>query len=225
MSSSSDPIQAYMDVIQSDPIYQQTLADNAASLSAAGASLGTNVANLVVELGYVPDLGTIGQTLGLSPEMVNWLKSNVDWASVSKLADSANRNGTSLLSQLASEHKANQGSIKDVLAARGLYRSGGLSSDLGREASRFAGANFKALRDAGNSIGGLYGNYLGIKSGLDSANSQALADAYGRARDMYPDGVPDPAPVMPPVKPGDPGSDPAAWQYIRVPQPGPPKAV
>lgn len=217
-------IDDYMALIKGDPIYQQTLADNAANLSAAGANLGKNVANLVIELGYVPDLQTIGQALGLSPSIVGWLKSNVDWPTVSKLADQSNKNHTSLLSQLSDQHQTNVGGIKDSLAARGLYRSGGLSSDLGREAQRFTGANFNALRDAGNAIGGLYGDYLGIKSGIDTSNSDALRDAYERAREMYPNGVPATA-SMPPVVSGHPDTDPAAWQYIRIPHPGPFKAV
>lgn len=221
------PDDPYMDAIQQDPIYQQTVAGNAASLTAAGAQLGSQVANLVVQLGYVPDMKTIGQTLGLSPAVMDWLKTNVDWSTVGNLAQQANKNHTSLLSQLADQHAANQGSIKDLLAARGLYRSGGLSSDLGREAQRFQGANFNAFRSAAGSIGDLYGKYLDIKSGLDNSNNNALTDAYQRVQQMYPDGFPQQAAGAPagPVTPGDPKSDPAAWQYVRLPQPGPFKAV
>lgn len=222
---STTPSNPYMDAIQQDPIYQQELANNAASLAAAGAQLGQNVANLVVQLGYVPDMQTIGQTLGLSPQVMDWLKTNVDWKAVGGLAAEANKNHTSLLSQLADQHGANVHTVKDSLAARGLYRSGALGSDLGREAQRFTGANYNALRAAAGDINSIYGDYLGTKSGLDQANNQALQDAYQRVLDMYPNGFPSTPAAPGPVKPGDPQSDPAAWQYIRPPSPGPFKAV
>lgn len=184
-SASSSPSsltwQDYMRLIESDPVYQQTIANEKAASIADAGQLGSGILSALVNRGVVPDLAGIGSKLGLSPAVLDWIRNNVNLGQASALAASGNKAGTSLQSQLDQEHKTALGNISDTLAARGLLRSGATPELTGNEAQRYKLANYNADKALADYISGAYAAFTNNEHGRQGELTSALTDAYTRA--------------------------------------------
>lgn len=182
--------QDYMNLIQSDPIYQKSLEDANAASVADASNLGSGILSALVGRGVVPDLTSVASKLGLSPDVVNWISQHVDLGQATALANEANKSGVSAESQIEQAHKTAMGNIVDALAARGLLRSGATPELTGNEERRDTAARYAADKALADYISGAYSAFTNNERGRQDSLTSALTDAYQRAVTNLGSGMP-----------------------------------
>lgn len=182
--SLSDP-GYYMSLIQNDPLYKQTGADLSAAGVADAANTGAQVLRGLVDRGIVPDFGSIAGKLGLSPQIVDWIKNNVDIGQAKGLADQANASGVSQEAQLEHAHQLATGNISAQLAARGLLRSGANAFLNGEEQTKYTNAQHTADQQLADYISGAYQAFANAEQGRQAQLRQAASDAATRQQQIF----------------------------------------
>jgi hypothetical protein len=147
--------------------------------------------------GMVPDLASSGAKLGLSPQILDFIRKNVDLGQTKGLAEQANKSGVSQEAQLEQAHNLQVGSIRDQLAARGLYNSGALGSLLGQEEQQYTQGRYAADQQLADYIAGVYAAFANAEAQRQAQLRGALESAAERARAQQ-GSTPPPAGSTPP---------------------------
>ncbi|MBI3936420.1 MAG: hypothetical protein HY323_05540 [Betaproteobacteria bacterium] len=156
------PAQTWQDVIRSDPLYQQKAGDVSAAKASAAAGRAAAVRAALIRLGIVPDVNAAFASLGLPAQYQQWLGEDID-EPTRKLTES---NEFSFARQAAKQHAENLTALQDVLAAKGILRSGQTGFETGRESERYQGSLNDAVQQLLDFLGGQYGGYATTESGL-----------------------------------------------------------
>ena len=148
----------WQSLIQTDPTYQQYQLGQQAQSTADKASRNTGIFQQLAQFGAVPPggLGDLGD-FQLTPEQVAAIGAGT-------------QAGTSDVAQMQRAHDKNIQDLQDMLAARGVLRSGALGVGLNQEQTRYA-TDQQAQRE----------KLLGVLAGLQAAFAQAES---GRATDL-----------------------------------------
>jgi hypothetical protein len=186
----------FLNLINSDPVYTQDKADYSAQGIQDSQSAVSGIVRALVQRGIVPDLNNAAETLGLSSNVLNFLKNNVDFGRAATLAKQATDSGVSQEAQLQKQHTDNVSNIKSSLAARGLAESGAAPSLLGREADQYKVQRFGADRQTSDFINGAIAAFAQAERARQDALRQSASAAADRARQNMGSAPP---PVPPPA--------------------------
>jgi hypothetical protein len=186
-------IARYLAVLKNDPFYRQSVADVHAANAADSAQLGSGIMSALAARGSVPDLQAVAGQLGLSPQVIKWIMSNVDLGHASALASEGNAAGTTTQAQLDLAHNTNLENIGDSLAARGMLQSGATPQEEGAEAQNYKLGNFNADQALASYLNGAFSSFAAAKQKNALGLNTALQQAYQRALQFY--GTNPPPPV------------------------------
>lgn len=201
----------FTNAINSDPLYRQDKVDFSAQGIQDSQSAAANIVRSLVQRGIVPDMNAAGQSLGLSQNVLDFLKNNVDLGRASALARQATDSGVSQEARLALQHNQNVQGVKNSLAARGLAASGASASDLGREANQYKVQKFDADQQTADYINGAIAAFAQSERSRQDQLRQSAAAAAARQAQLFGSASPPAAPPTPPDAPNVASSD----QYLR----------
>jgi hypothetical protein len=161
---------SYLNILNSDPILQQTLADLQAGGISDRSQADTLSQRALVQFGEVPALE------GLDAKLAG-----PDFARIAgmarPLAEANTQSGMSVVARMERLRKDNVRAIKNALAARGALRSGEAGYQLGEEQNRYQTAQYDSRAQ-------LVDLLAGIEAGFANASRQRAgqqATAYGNA--------------------------------------------
>jgi hypothetical protein len=190
--------QSYMDILRSDPIYNQTLADLSAQGISDRSQADTLAQRALVQFGEVPALEGLDSRLA-GPEFGRI-------SGVARpLAEANTASGMSIVARMERLRKENVRAIKNALAARGALRSGEAGYQLGEEQQRYSTAQYDSRAQLVDLLAGIEAGYANAQR--QRAGQQAAAANQGMQQviQMYPNG-PAQAPAPPSVLNGYPGN-------------------
>lgn len=186
----------WRNLIESDPLYQQGLAD------LAGESIGDRARTLAGLRSALIRFGGKGIS-GLAGKLAPGWEDLLDQATAGA-AGAADAGGTSLAAQLEKAHKDRLLAEEDIRASKGILSSGQTGYEIGEENQR----NTIALNDAISTLldflSGLTGGYAGRESERSYRKGLLGDDAARRIRDIGLEPTPPPplpnfAPIFAPV--------------------------
>lgn len=134
-------------ILENDPNYQQFRGRQAGVSAAQKAARNAKIIKDLIAFGALPDLQ--GVDLG---------DFGIDEATRAAIAANTNPN-TSTTARLQREHAAGVQALQDMLAARGMLRSGSLGVGLGQEQERFTGAQTNARQQLLNLLAGYQSDF------------------------------------------------------------------
>lgn len=137
--------------LQSDPLYQQALAQINAAAGSDKSALQQAVNQLMIQYGITPDLQHAAGQLGLGGGALAHLLSMVDPATAKAAAENTAQ-GTSVLGALGRAYQTQLAGIKGNLAARGMLDSGENAFQMGQ-------SGLKYNQGVYNSLSRMLGNY------------------------------------------------------------------
>lgn len=165
----------YKSLIENDPFYQQAKADYTATGISNAAQRGQAIKKVFIDWGVLPDFTKTAAELGISQDAYDWLKADLADPNTAQYAATNEAQGLSRHARLDKANTQNIDSIRNALAARGMYQSGELGYGLTENAQQYKQASTDALS-----------NILGTVQ--DVSNRYAAADQQGR-RDLASAGV------------------------------------
>jgi hypothetical protein len=187
----------WQDIIAADPDYKQSLADILADSVGDRAGVDAALRSALVRYGGAGALrGMLGQLGGIGQ---GW-ESLLDEATLGG-AESADKSGTSLISQLDKAHRDKSLAEADIRAAKGLSQSSQSGYEIGEERQRDTIARSDALSQLLDFLREGIGGYAGRESQRNAARAAARRAAADRAVDL---GLEPPAPPPPPPPPPTP---------------------
>lgn len=175
----------FLNAINSDPLYGQDKTDAAANSVQDSQSAAANIVRSLVQRGIVPDMASAASSLGLSQNVLDFLKNNVDLGHASALAKQATDSGVSQEARLALTHNQNVQGVKNSLAARGLAASGASASDLGREANQYKVQKFDADQQTADYINGAIAAFAQSERQRQDSLRQSAAAAAARQQQLF----------------------------------------
>jgi hypothetical protein len=166
--------QSYMDILRSDPIYNQTLADLSAQGISDRSQADTLAQRALVQFGEVPALEGLDSRLA-GPEFGRI-------SGVARpLAEANTASGMSIVARMERLRKENVRAIKNALASRGALRSGESGYQLGQEQERYTTAQYDARSQLVDLLAGIEAGYANAQRGRSAAQGQAATQAMGSA--------------------------------------------
>lgn len=159
----------WQSLINSDYGYQNTLGKNLAASASDKATRNAGLIQGLINFGGLPNLA--GVDLG---------DFNID-PSVRAAIEANTSAGLSQTAELQRQHNKDVQDLQDVLAARGILRSGALGVGLGQEQTRYAGAQEDARQKLLALLGQLQGSFSAAEGGRASDLAAAASDAFDRA--------------------------------------------
>lgn len=184
----------FVNAINSDPLYNQDKSDFAAQGVQDSQTAAASIVRSLIQRGIVPDMNAAGSSLGLSQNVLDFLKNNVDLGQASALAKQATDSGVSQEARLALAHNQNVQGVKNSLAARGLAASGASASDLGREANTYKTQKFDADQQTSDYINGAIAAFAQASRQREDQLRQSAAAAAARQQSLLAGAVPPAAP-------------------------------
>jgi hypothetical protein len=201
--------QSYMDILRSDPIYSQTLADLSAQGISDRSQADTLAQRALVQFGEVPALEGLDARLA-GPEFARI-------SGVARpLAEANTASGMSIVARMNKLQKDNIRAIKNALASRGALRSGEAGYQLGEEQQRYATAQYDARSQLVDLLSGIE---AGVAAGARQ-RSGAQAGAAQTAFTNYAQSGYAPPPPPPPAAQFQQALRPAAEQALAAIRPG-----
>jgi hypothetical protein len=185
-----------MNILNSDPGYQQTLADLSAQGISDQAQADVLTQRGLIQFGEVPALEGLDLTLA-GPEFARI-------AGLARpLAEANTAAGLSVTARMEKLRQQNVRALKNALAARGALRSGETGYQLGEEQQRFTQAQYDARQQLVDFLGGIQAGLAAAKRQQAGLRAQAVEGAYGRgvASGAYPAPAPAPAAAAPAATP------------------------
>lgn len=148
------PGQSWADLIRSDALYQQGLADLGGEEVQAAAGRRSAIQRALIQMGLLTPgmLDSLRNSLGQNAPM---LAEDIDPNTVSLAA--ANQN--SVAAQMKRQHESNVLALQDVLAAKGMLRTGQTGYELGEEQRRMDQGSYDAINQLMDALGGVYSGY------------------------------------------------------------------
>jgi hypothetical protein len=160
-------------LIESDPLYHQTVLDIDAQRAADKAGLAAQRQGALVQYGAIPDLtnslGLVGDDL--PGEITDTIR---------QLAQQNTSAGLSTTARLQQAYQDLVGQTKNDLTARGLLSSGETGYQLGRAQLGFTQQQSDALQQLLSTLAGYENGYLGNESARIAALRQSAGEAAGR---------------------------------------------
>lgn len=167
-------------LVGQDGAYQQANADYTAALAAAAGNRDAAINAALINYGAVPDIGSIGQQLGLSQDQINAITGGIGSAT-SQLANQYTQSGDSVLGQLNQAHQRAIDTLRAQLAGRGTLESGATGVGLGLEGQNYQQNMSKAYQALMQSLLGYENNYDTTAERARNALENAASAAYNRA--------------------------------------------
>ena len=173
---------SYLNLLNSDPILQQTLADLQAGGISDRAQADTLSQRALIQFGEVPALEGIDAKLA-----------GPDFARVAglarPLAEANTQSGMSVVARMEKLRKDNVRAIKNALAARGALRSGEAGHQLGEEQQRFQQAQYDARSQLVDLLSGIEAGFANAMRQRAGQQAQAQQAAMQSGIGMFPHGV------------------------------------
>jgi hypothetical protein len=177
---------SYLDILRSDPIYSQTLADLSAQGISDRSQADTLAQRALVQFGEVPALEGLDARLA-GPEFARI-------SGVAKpLAEANTQSGMSIVARMEKLRKDNVRAIKNALASRGALRSGEAGYQLGEEQQRYSTAQYDARSQLVDLLAGIEAGVAAGARQRASAQAGAAQQGFQNAIQMYPQGPQPPA--------------------------------
>ncbi len=162
-----------------DSIYAQAMQNYQAQLDADKANLSSVLNQLLINYGFVPDLGSIASKLGISGDNLGALLGALD-PHTAALAQENTKAGTSILGRLGNANSVANASITGALAGRGLLDSGDAGFRLGQQNLRYSQGMYDAFQSLMKSIGGGEQSYATDVNKIMGQETSAADQAYQR---------------------------------------------
>jgi hypothetical protein len=165
---------SYLDILRSDPIYSQTLADLSAQGISDRSQADTLAQRALVQFGEVPALEGLDARLA-GPEFARI-------SGVARpLAEANTQSGMSIVARMEKLRKDNVRAIKNALASRGALRSGEAGYQLGEEQQRYSTAQYDARSQLVDLLAGIEAGVAAGSRQRAGAQGQAAQTAFGNA--------------------------------------------
>lgn len=171
-------------ILQSDPLYKQAQADIQAARVTDQASRTAARQRALVLYGDVPDFSQAAGSLGL---VGNDIGGDIT-DTVRGLANTNSQAGLSTLSRLKQANGDAVKQIQDQLTARGILSSGETGYQLGRQDLSMRTANYDALQQLLDYLGGIQNDYLTNENARQQQLRAELNAAAGRVPPDSPPG-------------------------------------
>lgn len=149
------PGQTWRQLIEGDSRYLAKKNALAAAGAAAAASRQAAVRAALIKLGMAPGLQQALSGLGLTGNYASWLGQDV----TPDVLNQAQNNEYSFAATEGRQHDNNLTALQDVLAAKGILRSGQTGYDTGQENLRHQGALNDAVQNLLGYLSGQYGDF------------------------------------------------------------------
>ena len=154
-------------ILESDPNYMQFRGRQAGISAAQKAARNSKIVRDLIAFGSLPDL--TGVDLG---------DFGIDEATRAQILANTNPN-TSTTARLQREHESGVQALQDMLAARGMLRSGSLGVGLGQEQERYTGAQTSARQRLLDLLAGYQGEF----ADAETQRQQDLSDYAEKVKD------------------------------------------
>lgn len=171
-------------LVQSDPYYRQQLADMNAQSLADAATRAASIRKALAQWGMVPDFTAAATRLGLSPDALKYLNSDVN-DETRALADKNTKEGLSIFARLQKQHMDNLRNLKRALAARGLAASGETGYGIGEENLQYKQATTDNEQKLLDYITGAVAAFQQAEQQRQRDKANYLQEAAGRVFDQY----------------------------------------
>jgi hypothetical protein len=162
---------SYLNILNSDPILQQTLADLQAGGISDRSQADTLSQRALVQFGEVPALE------GLDAKLAG-----PDFARIAgmarPLAEANTQSGMSVVARMEKLRKDNVRAIKNALAARGALRSGEAGYQLGEEQTRYGQAQYDARAQLVDLLSGIEAGYANAQRQRQGQAGTAYGNAF-----------------------------------------------
>lgn len=168
-------------LMNSDPGLLQAEADLGASGISNAADRNAAFQRNIIDYGQLPDLNSAALALGLSQSDLQGILGD----KTGQLAQENTQAGTSILARLNADNQKTIQSIKNTLAARGLYRSGETGYQLGQQNQNYTNSQYGANKSLLESLANAQGQYVNSEQQRQIALAQAASDAANRAYQNY----------------------------------------
>ena len=169
----------YNNILAQDPVYQQAQADEQAAIDAARAQRDAETNQALIQFGAVPDIGSIGASLGLTPAQISMITGGIN-DSTAALANQYTSAGDSVLGRLNHAHDQALNQLRASLAARGMLESGSTGVGVGLENQNFQQGLSQAYQQLLSGLLGYQNDFAGSQRSAEDALRQAAGDAYDR---------------------------------------------
>lgn len=176
----------YQDLITQDPLFGQQKVDLAAESASDAAQRAAAIQRTLIEWGLVPDFDASATSMGLSPQSLGFLHSDIS-PGTKELADKNTAEGLSIYARLQQAHKDKIRAIKNALAARGMAASGEMGSQLGEEAQQYKQQLTDSEKQLLQYITGAIAAFTGAERDRQRTLSQYMMDAAQRQAGMLGD--------------------------------------
>lgn len=184
--SSSVPDLSYL--VSRDPVYTQAQADEKAALAAAAAQRDASINQSLIGFGAIPDLGSLGRSLGLTPDQIGMITGSIN-PETGALANQYTGTGNSVLGQLNHAHDQALKQLRANLAAHGTLESGATGVGVGQSNDSYQQGLSSAYQQLLSALLGYEGNYANSGQSALTSLQNAASDAYNRAVQMAENGL------------------------------------
>ena len=171
-------------ILANDPFQRQLEADLSAESASDSANRKVAIDKALAQFGMVPDFLSQAGSLGLNPDTLKFLQSDVD-QSTRDLANKNTQEGLSIYARLQKQNQDNIRNIKRALAARGMAASGESGHQLGEEALRFKQDMTDNEQKLLDYITGVVSAFTQAERGRTRDKANGLMSATERALQLY----------------------------------------
>lgn len=176
----------YTDLINQDALFGQQRTDLAAESAADAANRAAAIQRALIQWGVVPDFQAEAGKLGLSPQSLSFLQSDIN-PGTKELADKNTAEGLSIFARLQKQHKDQIRAIKNALAARGMAKSGEAGYQTGEEEQQYKQQLTDSEQQLLQYITGAIAAFTGAERERNRTLSQYMMDAAGRQANLLGD--------------------------------------
>jgi hypothetical protein len=178
-------------LINSDPLYQQGQMDLGAASAAAAAARQGGVRQAIIRSGLFGSQDALRQALARFGQQY---AGDVDQATLDQAAGNENSVAAQLRQALGQRNLATE----DTLAARGILRSGQTGYELGENKRQYDQANYDAMNQLLDYLGGLYGGFAEGENARNAQRAQYGQEASDRilALGLKPPAAPSPVSII-----------------------------
>jgi hypothetical protein len=178
-TQSPPPMFDYFSALQSDPVYQQDLADLGAANVSDRAGLKAARQRAIVQFGEAPDFTTLDQSA-----LGEGFADDID-ETTRALAQRNTQEGLSVAARITKQHEDNLRQLTNYLSSRGLLRSGEAGYRFGEESLALKRGQYDARQKALDFLNSYNSAYLQGLAQRQAAMRASAGGAFDRANTIY----------------------------------------
>lgn len=160
----------YQNLLASDPLYQQMLADAKAASAADLAARNAAIQRALISFGELPTYS--------GPSSLGFDLTGLVTPEIQQLIQQSTTSGLSTVARLAEQDKLAQRGIVNNLAGRGLIFSGDTGYRLGQEQQAYQRAQYDARQQLLDALMGIQGGYVSSERARQQALMSAAMQAF-----------------------------------------------